>query len=120
MNLTTSYFAKAKFVTNPVSISQKTPDWAKVGVYSKLAPPWSLVAGLKSGALTPAIYTAQYHNLVLSGLTALEVVDDIVGQFGSNATLLCYERPGNFCHRRIVAEWIQAGTGIEVPEFVVR
>ena len=120
MNLSTSYFAKLKYVPNPVSISQKTPDWANVGTYPKLAPPWSLVTGLRSGALSPAQYTSDYHRLVLSGLNAVEVVNDIVGQFGSNASLLCYETPRDICHRRIVAEWIQSETGIVVPELVLR
>jgi uncharacterized protein (DUF488 family) len=30
--------------------------------------------------------------------------------------LLCFERPGQFCHRRVLAEWIEEQTGQVVPE----
>ena len=32
--------------------------------------------------------------------------------------LLCYEKPGRFCHRHILAEWIKEKTGEEVEEYV--
>jgi uncharacterized protein YeaO (DUF488 family) len=30
--------------------------------------------------------------------------------------LLCFEKPGQFCHRRVLAEWIEEQTGQVVPE----
>jgi len=30
--------------------------------------------------------------------------------------LLCWERPGQFCHRRLLADWITSEIGIDVPE----
>ena len=48
--------------------------------------------------------------------TEQEVLDEIIRFFGDDATLLCFEKAGEFCHRRLVAEWIEKGTGVEVPE----
>jgi uncharacterized protein (DUF488 family) len=31
--------------------------------------------------------------------------------------LLCYEKPGDFCHRHIVAEWLHNNLGVHVEEF---
>jgi len=31
--------------------------------------------------------------------------------------LLCYEKPGDFCHRRLFADWLKEKTGYEVKEF---
>ena len=40
---------------------------------------------------------------------------------GAEPVLLCFERPPftveNWCHRRMVADWIQDNLGHEVPEF---
>jgi hypothetical protein len=39
---------------------------------------------------------------------------------GAEPTLLCFERPPftrtNWCHRRLVAEWLGDALGVEVPE----
>ena len=39
-------------------------------------------------------------------------------QIGSRIPLilLCWERPGEFCHRRVLADYLRTQTGIEVPE----
>jgi hypothetical protein len=31
--------------------------------------------------------------------------------------MLCWEAPGEFCHRRLVAEWLEGELGIQVPEW---
>ena len=42
--------------------------------------------------------------------------------FGDEIILLCHEVPGqeinkkHFCHRRIIADWIELETGILIPE----
>ena len=35
---------------------------------------------------------------------------------GDNAVMLCYEKPGDFCHRHLIADWITKNTGITVEE----
>ena len=35
---------------------------------------------------------------------------------GENAILLCHEPPGQFCHRRLVAAWLEKFLNIVVPE----
>jgi hypothetical protein len=38
---------------------------------------------------------------------------------GEEAVLLCWEKPGEGCHRRLVAEWFEASLGVVVPEWGV-
>ena len=35
---------------------------------------------------------------------------------GAEPVLLCWERPGQFCHRRLVADWLKETLGEDVPE----
>jgi uncharacterized protein (DUF488 family) len=62
-------------------------------------------------------YVRQY-NALLSGLDPLQTVEDIASLTGhaGEVALLCYEKPGELCHRRLVAEWLHEKTGMEVEE----
>ena len=53
-----------------------------------------------------------YYDEILNMLNPRKVFDEI----GENSILLCYEKSGKFCHRRLVADWIEKELGIEVPE----
>ena len=35
---------------------------------------------------------------------------------GTEIALICYEKPENFCHRHLVAEWLQEA-GYQVQEY---
>jgi uncharacterized protein (DUF488 family) len=58
-----------------------------------------------------ATYRAAYQK-ILDRLDPRKVYDEL----GEDAILLCWEKPGEFCHRRLVAEWIEAHLGVKVPE----
>jgi hypothetical protein len=66
----------------------------------------------KSGAIDEDEYTQRYRAEVLSKLDPARVYSDL----GEDAVLLCWERPGAFCHRRLVAEWFEENLGVLVPE----
>lgn len=72
-----------------------------------LAPSsWQLVKE-KDEALFRSRFTLQLEKLDVAF---------IVASLGQDAILLCWEAPGEFCHRRVVAEWIERETGLVVPE----
>jgi len=58
-----------------------------------------------------ASYREAYQK-ILDGLDPQEVFEDL----GEDATLLCWEVPGKFCHRRLVAKWLEEHLGVDVPE----
>jgi hypothetical protein len=46
-----------------------------------------------------------------------EAVRRALEGFGDNVILLCYEKPGDFCHRHIVADWLESNFGMRVDEY---
>ena len=69
-----------------------------------LAPTWELVNGYRRGLLTEENYTVQYAELLLERWTE---VDGFLGHIaGMDVALGCYCRPGDFCHRLLVADWM--------------
>lgn len=61
-----------------------------------------------------AFYIKQYYETTLKLLMPEEVYRILNGKI-----LLCYEEPELFCHRHIVAAWIETELGIVVPEVKV-
>jgi len=105
----TSYFAK--YTGNEgVSIALKTPSWFDGVSYPDLFPEQSFLSRYFHDK-DEAAYTEAYHERILSRLNPNQVYKDL-----NDKVLLCYERSGVFCHRRIVADWIWLNLGIEVPE----
>jgi hypothetical protein len=105
----TSYYQKSGSLPNAVGISQGVPKWYTGALYKKLAPPWEIVK-----IENEATFRRLYHEMVLSHLNPVHVADDLEGK-----VLLCWELPGQFCHRRLVAEWLEKNLLIEVPELDV-
>lgn len=60
-------------------------------------------------------YIPLYEKRVLAQQDARQVVNRLA-KLGEKVVLLCYESEGEFCHRRLVADWIKRETGISVPE----
>ena len=70
-------------------------------------------------------YIKEYYNLRLKGLNGYDFLDSLKYQFGEKIILLCHELPGtiinkeHFCHRRLLADWIELETGVVVPEISI-
>lgn len=109
----TSYFAKRKEIKPElmVSIARSKPRWVKCEEYLDLAPPWDLVQYWKETGDEKG-YCKRYYDEVLSKLDVEKVYEDLKDKY-----IMCWEKSGSFCHRRIVALWIEKLLGIEVPEF---
>lgn len=111
----TSYFAKLKELENhniiPISICGKAPDWYKGLQYKKLAPKYGFFVEWKKNHDND-YYIKHFQSEVLDGLNATEVILDFSKMdYGFNVgendiALICYEKPLDFCHRHLVAEWL--------------
>lgn len=111
--LFTSYYARSGELPSAVAISAKSPSFYKGKRYLKLAPSWDLLNAYKSGQVDERGYTEWYLRLLAERkLTPQQVVDELE----EGSVLLCYEGPGKFCHRHIVAEWLEAGADVKVEE----
>ncbi len=60
------------------------------------------------------------YDRILASQDANQVVKQIeMLSGGKDVALCCYEKPGDFCHRHILAKWLTEKTGIEIKEFGV-
>lgn len=57
-------------------------------------------------------YIDKFYNKVLKSLNPKEIYNSL----GENAVLLCFEKPTDFCHRFLVAGWLEINLGIEIVE----
>ncbi|MFH7241760.1 MAG: hypothetical protein ACHWZW_02815 [Spirulina sp.] len=123
----TSYYGKTPPATpGAICISRSQPRWAngKYPSYRALAPgPWYRSASVEE-------YIPLYME-ILQGLDAQQVYQDLchIAQEQARSLglpesevatvrpiLLCFEKPTDFCHRRLAANWLESELGIEVPE----
>ena len=102
----TSNFSRAGRDPKAVSISLYPPRGWSGRRYKALAPTKQM---LKMGE---AEYRAAYQT-ILDRLDPRKVYQEL----GEDAILLCFEKPGEFCHRRLVAEWLEKALGVEIPEW---
>lgn len=109
----TSYFAKLKSLPDniiPISICGKAPDWYKGLQYKKLAPKYNFFIKWKDNRDND-YYTKCFKEQVLDKLEVAKVILDfsqiMLVHNTSNICLICYEKPEEFCHRHLVAEWLR-------------
>jgi uncharacterized protein (DUF488 family) len=107
----TSYFAKSGRHPNAVSIAVGCPPGFQGRQYRVLAPKYWFFAKYKKDH-DEVFYTEQYQKEVLSVLDPKVVFEEL----GEDAILICWEKSGKFCHRRLVADWLEKNLGIQVPE----
>lgn len=107
----TSSFTRYKNRENGVSIAVSTPITFSGPAYPPLYPNITFLAEYKRTAKED-IYTKAYKEIILSKLDPDEVYHRL-----ENSVLLCWEHPGEFCHRRIVAEWLQNELGVIILEY---
>lgn len=124
----TSYFAKLKALPNniiPISICAKVPSWYEGLQYKKLAPKYDFFMKWKENHDND-YYIKCFNEQVLNELNVLTVIRDLIdlipkdsiSEHGLNKTicLVCYEKPEDFCHRHLVADWLNQN-GFKCKEY---
>lgn len=116
MQLFTSYYAKCNKINDCayIRVSNSKPMWFTdncLGL-AEVYPDWALIRGLKEQFITEEQYTQAYLKQ-LSYLNPQEILAKIESyakmQNYDKAVLPCYESSEKFCHRHILAEWLNAG-----------
>lgn len=106
----TSYFGNIRNIPDclvPISISGKAPEWYKGLEFKKFAPSWDIFSDWKYNHHDNNIYTMRFGKERLAILNPDETIFEILQLTkGKDACFLCYERPGEFCHRHLVADWL--------------
>jgi hypothetical protein len=107
----TSYFAISHKLPNAISIAAKPASFFKGREYLPLAPTWRIYCDYQKSQDTQ-IYTREFIKEILDPLDPQQVFNEL----GKDSILLCWEAPDKFCHRRIIAKWLEDSLGIKVPE----
>jgi hypothetical protein len=95
-----------------ISIARRSPAYYNGPEYNLLNPDAKTFYDIKSGKIDEVEYEKRFRQNTLSKLNAQEVYNTL-----KDKVLLCWEPAGEFCHRRIVADWIKEELGIDVPEW---
>lgn len=110
----TSYFGKLKSLPDhivPIAICGKSPVWYTGLQYKKLAPKYEFFMEWKQNHDND-YYIRCFYEQVLDKLDPTEVILDFsklsydynIGK--KDVCLICYEKPDDFCHRHLVADWL--------------
>ena len=121
----TSYFAQLKNLPKniiPITICGKAPDWYDGLQYKKLAPKYAFFMEWKKNHNND-YYISHFNEEVLNTLTISGVLNDLQTRLPEDIqnkltipiqenkdwhiALICYEKPEDFCHRHLVANWMQ-------------
>ena len=129
----TSYFANLRKLPEniiPISICGKAPDWYKGLQYKKLAPKYDFFMEWKKNHDND-YYIKCFKEQVLDKLNGDDVVKELDSLLIDVTTtlnykvdsmlvpriaLVCYEKPSDFCHRHLVADWLNKN-GISCKEW---
>ena len=117
MRIYTSYFANYRRLNAAgikiICVAIGRPKFLQAPQMLNVAPTRYMV----SGPCGREEYLKLYDQ-ILARQNAHQVVKQIeMFSGGGDVALCCYEKPGDFCHRHILAKWITDNTGIEVNEF---
>lgn len=106
MEVATSYFANIRKLADfvPVSIALWPPKGFRGTRLSLFCPPDFLIRGYKAGEITESEYREIFTKNILDVLPEKNTLERMFANLGSFIVLLCYEKPGDFCHRHMVAE----------------
>ena len=125
MEIATGYFAKAKVYSDMgyalVNIALKKP-WFLADNLVLHQPSVPLCPNEEILALKdkPKEYEKRYREEILKYISPHEVYLVLLRIANEEQTdkvvLLCYESPEKFCHRHIVAKWLNESLGIKVSE----
>lgn len=100
----TGYYAKHGKLPNACSISVYVPKWFPNMMHVPcLAPTMKMVHDIHNGIITEEEYIAQFISLLDSrNLPWTNLVNELDGKI-----LCCFEKPTDFCHRHIVAIYLE-------------
>lgn len=122
----TSYFGNLKNLSSdcvPIAICGKSPNWYTGLEFKKLAPKYNFFMEWKKNHDND-YYIEHFNKEVLEPLNPNDIIKELLlmahnyknPNYTSHIVLLCYEKPSDFCHRHLVAQWLKEN-GFECEEY---
>ena len=101
-----------------ISLYSSNNDYVK-HEYRSLAPNWKLYEDLKSKKISEEIFSINY-NEQLESLNAKMVFDDLNSLvYDFEPILMTNGSKKKFCHRHLVAEWLEKKLNIQIDEYEI-
>lgn len=122
MKIYTSYFGKIKQLQEndivPIAICCYPPKQLSIPNISYVAPTKEILNNYKGNT---TLYTEKYTKEILDGFTS-KSLDIFLSQLnvygnGKDVALCCYEKPGDFCHRHLLADYLNRTYNLNIEEF---
>lgn len=107
MKIYTSYFAKTKIIEKrgivPINIALYPPRFFFGKSIRYVAPTRSILKDTRSDEE----YIRRYRQEILAKLDVERLISDLEKMSdGKDVALLCYEKPGDLCHRHLLADYL--------------
>jgi len=129
LKIYTGYFAQIKKYPHPISIARFKPKWCNdIPEYLGLAPSEKLLKQYKilleerpnEISLAQNMYEVEFQCQLdqLGFYKILNWLENLANR-DPEITLICYERPGNFCHRHLVAEYLAKHCADCIGEYIL-
>lgn len=116
----TSYFGNIKALKEhgiiPISIARWLPKWYNGISLKNVAPTPSML----KDDITRDEYIKRYNEL-LQKIDANEFLETLkFFSKGQPCALICYEKPNEFCHRHLLAKYLNDKLNLNIEEFKVK
>ena len=112
----TSYYGNAKNLKGfIISISNSEPFKVQ-GKWYDVVPEWNIVSNYKKDKNEESFrekYIEQLESFDLSD--EIEQIKEV--SKSNDIYLVCYEKPNDFCHRHILADWLNEKYNLNIKEF---
>ena len=117
----TSYWAMSNLLKSnnivPIGISRYPPkNIVGIDSFKTLSPPLKLFLDIKSNLISAEEYDLKYRDYLLSLDVNLIYSKLLEISRGSTFALICFEKPGDHCHRHLASEWF-INNGFPFKEF---
>ena len=121
----TGYYSKMKKYKElglvSVSIAWGTPVWYFGETCFDLAPPYKIIKAYKTNEITQEEYAEQYnefHENQVKWSKVFKELREISGKYdNADLVLVCFEKSEDFCHRHLLADYInEQDIGITIEE----
>lgn len=118
MKIYTSYFANGAKLQKEgimmIGIALYPPKWFYGPSIKYVSPSWDILHNSKS----EEDYVERFNSEILEHRDPqvfLKNIQRIAN--GKDVALCCFEKPNEFCHRHLVANWLNDKLGLQIEEF---
>lgn len=119
----TSYYSNVKNIPSDYTLYQISNSAPKIDrkilKLTALIPNWFYVRSHKSKSITDVEFREKYIAKLDEAITEnfIKAVAEFDNNKDKHIVFLCYERPDGFCHRHILADYLNGKWALNVQEF---